>query len=421
MGRHGKKLFYGWFVVGALFMANFLGQGGVRNGFGIFVETWENEFVSSTASISMAASIGWLVNGIAQPILGRAADKYGGKLIALVSLGVLAIGGVGIAFANGLLYLIVVYGLIMSFASAGISPATCGVIVVRWFEKRRGTAMSVLAAGGSVGGLVCVPLMAYIMEAVDWRTAWVVLGLLGFLAVPVIWIIVRNHPREIGMKTDGAETIKGTNSAVNDGVLVKKNWKDALKTVPLWQLSAGYFVCGITTSSMGVHYVRWAVSEDISTSNAAWAFGVLSAINAVAVILVGIFSDRLERRKVLGIVYLVRSSAFLALVLIPSTQAIWMFALIGGASWLATVPLTSSLTADIYGVRHLGILFGLATMSHQIGGALATYLFGYAFDYFGNYDIAFTFAAITCVGAGIVSLAIKEKRYSVRYAYSRNL
>ena len=94
---------------------------------------------------------------------------------------------------------------------------------------------------------------------------------------------------------------------------------------------------------MGVHYVRWAVSEDISTSSAAWAFGVLSAINAVAVILVGIFSDRLERRKVLGIVYLVRSSAFLALVLFPSTQAIWMFALIGGATWLATVPLTLSL------------------------------------------------------------------------------
>jgi len=380
-------------------MANFLGQGGVRNGFGIFVETWENEFVSSTASISMAASIGWLVNGIAQPILGRIADKYGGKLIALLSLGVLAIGGVGIAFANGLIYLIVVYGLIMSFASAGISPATCGVIVVRWFEKRRGTAMSVLVAGGSVGGLVCVPLMAYIMEAADWRTAWVVLGLLGFLAVPVIWIIVRNNPSEIG----------------------KKDWKDSLKTWPLWQLSAGYFVCGITTSSMGVHYVRWAVSEDISISSAAWAFGVLSAINACAVVLVGIFSDRLERKKILGIVYLVRSSAFLSLILFPSSQAIWMFAFIGGASWLATVPLTSSLTADIYGIRHLGILFGLATMSHQIGGALATYLFGYAFDYFGNYDIPFAFAALTCVGAGIVSLAIKEKRYSTRYAYSRNL
>ena len=403
-------------------MANFLGQGGVRNGFGIFVETWENEFVSSTASISMAASIGWLVNGIAQPILGRIADKYGGKLIALLSLGVLAIGGVGIAFANGLVYLIVVYGLIMSFASAGISPATCGVIVVRWFEKRRGTAMSVLVAGGSVGGLVCVPLMAYIMEAADWRTAWVVLGLLGFLAVPVIWIIVRNNPSEIGLKPDGGKKIIQQNTPyVDKGILVKKDWKDSLKTWPLWQLSAGYFVCGITTSSMGVHYVRWAVSEDISISSAAWAFGVLSAINACAVVLVGIFSDRLERKKILGIVYLVRSSAFLSLILFPSSQAIWMFAFIGGASWLATVPLTSSLTADIYGIRHLGILFGLATMSHQIGGALATYLFGYAFDYFGNYDIPFAFAALTCVGAGIVSLAIKEKRYSTRYAYSRNL
>ena len=69
-----KKIFYGWYIVGALFIANFLMQGGVRNGYGIFVETWEKEFVATTASISLAASIGWLINGLSQPILGRLAD-----------------------------------------------------------------------------------------------------------------------------------------------------------------------------------------------------------------------------------------------------------------------------------------------------------------------------------------------------------
>jgi MFS family permease len=171
----------------------------------------------------------------------------------------------------------------------------------------------------------------------------------------------------------------------------------------------------VTTASVSVHFVRWAADEGISPGTAALAFGLLSGINAVSVIVVGTLSDRMERRYVLGAVYAIRAMAFAAIILLPGTVGIWAFAVIGGASWLATVPLTSSLTADIYGVHNLGTLGGLINMTHQIGGALAVILFGLAFDVWGTYDIAFTASFVFLFAASLTVLGIRERRFSVRY------
>ena len=224
----------------------------------------------------------------------------------------------------------------------------------------------------------------------------------------------------MGLHIDGEEPRKSDNGEtqieiqpVGPGFV--DQWQDALSSKPIWQLSFGYFVCGITTASISVHFVRWAVSEDITTGTAALAFGVLSAINAGGGLVVGVLSDRLQRKNLLGAVYLVRGLAFISLIVVPGEQAIWAFAVIGGMSWLATVPLTASLTADVYGVRNLGTLFGFANMSHQIGGAAAVMAFGWAFTELGSYDLPFLIGAITLVAAGIVSLSIREKSHSVRY------
>jgi MFS family permease len=177
----------------------------------------------------------------------------------------------------------------------------------------------------------------------------------------------------------------------------------------------GFFVCGITTASVSVHYVRWAQDQDITASKAAIAFGFLSAINAVSVIGIGWLSDRFERRTLLGMVYFVRGLAFLCFIVFPPEMALWAFAVIGGASWLATVPLTTSITADVYGVRVLGTLTGLIFMSHQLGGAAAVLIFGVVFDAFDSYDPAFAGSVATLVFAGLISLTIKERRFSTRY------
>lgn len=420
-GSHKKQgVYYGWYVIAALFFASFLAIGS-RQGFGVFVKTWEEDWGVSTAAISLAAAIGWLTNGLSQPLVGFLTDKYGGRPVLVISLAVMALATIGVATISNVFGLIVLYGFVISFAAGGISPATTGVVVAQWFDRKRGTAMSILIAGGSAGGLIVVPFLSYVLIEYGWRTAWIITGSLALgLGIPLLLLVVRSRPSDMGLYIDGEEPSEGADG--EEQVTVRpvgpefvERWKDALNSKPIWQLSFAYFVCGITTASIAVHFVRWAVSEDITTGTAALAFGLLSAINAGGVLVVGVLSDRWQRKNLLGAVYLVRGLAFVSLIVVPGSQAIWVFAVIGGMSWLATVPLTASLTADVYGVRNLGTLFGLANMSHQLGGAGAVLLFGWAFTVWGSYDVPFAIGAATLLVAGLVSLTIREKKTSVRY------
>ena len=411
--------FYGWYIVGALFFSMFLGVG-ARNGFGIFVETWEKEFNATVGTISIAAAVGWLVNGASQVVFGRMVDKFGGRIVVTIGLITMGLGTAAIASVGNVYALIALYGVVVSFASGALSGGPPSVVAARWFRKSRGKALSALASGGSVGGLVFVPFLTYLLIWTDWRTSWLIAGgIVLLLGAPLVYFVVRDDPKDIGESPDGIRGNEGggfTPGRIPETPLEAKTWTAPFGTAPMWQLSIGYFVCGVTTGSISVHYVRWAVAEGITPTTAALAFGVLSGINALSVIFVGSLSDRVERRVLLGCVYLVRGSAFLVLLIPNGHWALWGFAIAGGASWLATVPLTTGLAADVYGLRHMGSLVGLINFAHQIGGALAVYLFGLAFDIWGNYDWAIAGGVICLVVAGIASLSIRERRYSVRYA-----
>ena len=110
-----------------------------------------------------------------------------------------------------------------------------------------------------------------------------------------------------------------------------------------------------------------------------------------------------------------RGLAYAMLLLAPHVMGLWGFVLIAGLSWAATAPLTSALTADIYGLRNIGTLGGLASFAHQLGGALSILMAGLMYDWLGSYDIPFAIAGSMLVGASLASFAIKERRYSVRY------
>ncbi len=411
--------FYGWYIIAALFFSMFLGVG-ARNGFGIFVETWEREFHATVGTISIAAAVGWLVNGASQVVFGRMVDIFGGRIVITIGLIVMGLGTAAIAAVGNVYALIALYGVVVSFASGALSGGPPGVVAARWFRQSRGRALSVLASGGSVGGLVFVPFLTYLLIWTDWRTSWLIAGgIVLLLGAPLVYLVVRDDPREVGESPDGVRDDTRPGSAPSRTAytpLEARTWTTPFRTAPMWQLSIGYFVCGVTTGSISVHYVRWAIAEGITPTTAALAFGLLSGINAIGVILIGSLSDRVERRLLLGCVYLVRGSAFLILLIPHPYLALWGFAIMGGASWLATVPLTTGLAADVYGLRHMGSLVGLINFAHQIGGALAVFLFGLVFDIWGNYDPAIAAGVLCLAVAGIVSLSIRERRYSVRYA-----
>ena len=171
-----KKIYYGWLIVGVLFLFNSIGIG-TRQGFGIFVDTWGSEWEVNVSSISLAASIGWLVNGLANPILGQLSDKYGPKIVMVFCSLIVSLSSILVATSYNVFTLSFYYGFLISFATGTGGPL--GIILSRWFARRRGVAMGAVMAGGSIGSLFFIPLLTFIAINYSWELAWVVVGLFG--------------------------------------------------------------------------------------------------------------------------------------------------------------------------------------------------------------------------------------------------
>ena len=394
---------------------------GARNAIGVFVLPMSTEFGWSRTVMSFAAAVGILVNGLTQPILGYAYDLIGGRKLILI--GVLAIGiTVGLmSLTFHVLYFLLMFGFIMSIAMSAGSITTGAVLVSKWFQRRRATAISVISAGSTVGGLILVPFATYLIILIDWRLTWVVLGMIIVIVVfPISFLLLRNEPSDLGLLPDGEpiQTSGVSNTSTQQqlpGPLMVEEWRHAFRSMPIWQLSASYFVCGFTTLIMAFHFVPYAVESGFSPSVAATAFGLLSAMNTIGVLVIGPFADKLGSKNLLGLVYAIRAFAYLGLFLLPGQSGLWIFAVIGGASWIATVPLTTGLTADIYGLKKVGTLNGIVFMSHQIGGSIGIQFGGIMRDLTGSYSIPFAVASLLLALASITSFMIEERRYSAKY------
>jgi MFS family permease len=414
------RLFYGWYIVGAMF---FMGLVGVapRQALGLFFETWSEEFGVSVSQLSAVAAAGWLVNGISQPIVGGLTDKYGGRIVMFVSMIAVGIGTFFIGVTVSIWTLAFVYVPVISFAMSGILFVPGTALLARWFRRKRGTAISVYSSGTSVGGMLLIPFMAFLFLLVDWRATWMIVGAaMLILAAPLVWLVLRSDPSEMGLQPDGdREPVAAADGGVPvsqaRGPLAVNAWREAYRTPPMWQLTATYVVCGITTGSIAIHFVPYAISGGISVSTAALAFGLLNLINLIGVLTTGIISDRILRKNMLTFVYGVRGLAFTALVVLPPEIGLWAFAVIGGVSWLSSVPQTGALTAEIYGVSRAGTLNGMLSLVHQIGGAAAVFGAGLIFDLSGSYSLFFTIAAGMLVFASVASWMVREKQCSVRF------
>lgn len=410
-------IFYGWFVVAASFFVIMMTMG-ARNGVGVFVLPMSDEFSWSRSTISFAAALGILLNGVSQPILGNLYDRVGGRKLILWGATVIGVSACLLAFTFHIAYFIFVFGIIMAIAMSAGSITTGAVIVSKWFQRKRATAIGITAAGASVGGLILVPFTTYLIELLNWRYGWAILGaMILVLVLPVAYFVLRNRPEDMGLLPDGDEAPNSTTARKQrpTGPLEVDQWRHAFRSWPMWQLCGTYFVCGFTTLIMAFHFVPNAVESGFSPATAATAFGVLSAMNTIGVISVGPIADKLGNKTLLGVVYGFRGMAYILLLTLPGQWGLWVFAVVGGFSWIATVPLTTGLTADIYGLKKVGTLSGMIFLSHQVGGSIGIQFGGIMRDITGSYDVPFAAAAALLFMASFMALLIQERRYSVRY------
>jgi MFS family permease len=411
-------LFYGWVIVATTFFIALVTVGG-RSAFGVFVVPMSEEFGWSRSIISLAATIGFLVNGLSQPFVGRLFDRFGGRKVILASLATFGVTTMLLSMTFHILFLIAVYGVLMSIAWSGASLTTTSALLSHWFQRKRATVLSLSTAGASAGGLLLVPLAMIVLQHTDWRVTWMVLGALVLVvALPVAFFFLRDDPTNLGLLPDGDQTAADSGqlnpARAAAGPLETNSWREALRSWPFWQLAGAYCVCGFTTAILTTHFIPYAMDRGMAPSTAATAFGVMNGLNVVGVIVMGMLADRCGRKNLLALVYAGRGGAYALLLLAPDPWGLWGFAAIAGFSYWATAPLTTSLTADLYGLRTLGMLSGMTFLIHQLGGAASIQFAGLMRDVAGSYTLPYTVAGLLLLPAAVSAFSIRERQYTGR-------
>ena len=419
-GATKSPLFFGWYVVAAVTFIAFVNTGS-RSSFGIFVIPMSEEFGWNRLTISSVAALGAIVGGAAQPFLGYAFDRVGARKVIVTSLVVVGLATAALGLTFNFIFLLLVFGFVTSISNSGAALAR-GALLARWFVRKRATVVSVGAVGTSAGSLLLVPFAMFLLQATggNWRITWAALGLIILvLAVPLGFLFIRDDPSKVGLKPygehDPSEDAAADRSRHRRGPLEVDAWSESFRSPPIWQMSGAFFVCGFTTLIMSVHFVPYAIDTGVSPGLAATIFGVMMGLNVLGGLGSGMLADRFGRKNLLAAAYFIRGCGYIALLLAPSTLGLWLFAGFAGMSWIATVSLTNTLTADVYGLRALGTISGITFLCHQIGGLAGVLLGGFFYDLTGAYTLPFAIVGAMLFPAALSAFTINERKYSTRY------
>ena len=401
--RDDRKVFYGWWVVGAFSVTTFMSTG-VRHAVGPFLKPIVADLDLDRASFSAVVALSLFLYGVFMPLAGMALNRFSvrvvtsaGTLLLVASLVLTAMVRNGWEFAA-------VYGVLVPLGLAGTGPVIASGVVARWFSRRRGTALSVLGSASMTGMSLLVPAVTWLVLATGWRNTYIVIaGLILVVSLPLCLWLMRDSPESIGLTADGVPPVAGAPAPAIERVPAS----EALRTLAFWQLAGSFFTCGFSMSLLSAHGIPMLTDHGYTPMVASWALGVLGGSSIIFTVMLGALSDRFGRRPVLAGIYAGRIAVFTGLFLIrDNSTGLMVVAMLGGITLAGTGSMTSALTADIYGRFSVSSIFGLIFLVHQTGSALGSWLAGALFETTGGYGLAYVLACALLLAAAIVALNI---------------
>jgi len=400
------RVFYGWWVVvGFSFMT--LISTGIRHAVGPFLKPIVADLGIDRASFSLVIAVSLFLYGVFGPLVGLALDRFGARLTASVGTIMLVGSLVLTAQVHTFWQFAVVYGLILPLGLAVTGPVMASGVVARWFNKRRGTALSLLGSASMTGMSLLVPFVTWLILTNGWRVAYMAIaGLVLVGILPVALWVIRETPEQMGLTPDGAPLdAKSAAAASRERVSATT----AMQTLAFWQLAGSFFTCGFSMSLLSAHGIPMLTDHGYTPMFASWAFGVLGGSSIGCTVMLGSLSDRFGRRPVLAAIYAGRVLIFSGFFLIRDNPgALMIVAALGGITLAGTGSMTSALTADIYGRFSVSSIFGLIFLVHQTGSALGSWLAGALFETTGGYGAAYALACGLLAAAAIVALNIDK-------------
>ena len=406
-----------WWVAAVAFLA-LLSAAGFRAAPGALMVPLHEEFGWSMTAMSLAVSVNLLLYGLVAPFAAALMDRFGLRQVVATALALVAAGAGGSIFMTASWQLLVFWGLLIGVGTGSMALVFAAVVANRWFMKRRGLVMGILTAGSATGQLIFLPPVAALAEGVGWRPASLVIAGAALIAVPVVCLVMRDHPEDKGVLPYGADAATYVAPERNTTGAARRAFEGlayAVRQRSFWALAIAFAICGATTNGLiGIHFIPSAHDHGMPATTAAGLLAVVGIFDIAGTIASGWLTDKFDPRKLLVTYYAFRGVGLLLLPwLLAATvhPSMVLFIVIYGLDWVATVPPTAALCREIFGDRGT-IIFGWVFAAHQIGAAAAALGAGLIRDTFGSYTYAWWGGAAMCVLAAALSIAVKRTRNS---------
>ncbi|MFZ5737039.1 MAG: MFS transporter [Pseudomonadota bacterium] len=366
---------------------------GMRQSFGLFQPSVIRDVGITSADFSFATALQNIIWGVTQPMVGLLADRYGTRWVMLGGVVVYAAGLVLMMVADSALMFTLGCGVCVGIAlSCTASSMTMTVTSRTVSPAKRSVAMGAVSAAGSLGLVLASPLAQTLISTAGWQMA--LIGFLGLAAamLPSALFAGRADKLEI----DKADDLKQSAGEVVQAALGHSGFV---------VMAIAFFVCGLQLVFITTHLPNYLAICGLDPSLGASALAVIGLFNVFGSYAFGWLGGKFPKQYLLGGIYIVRSLTVAAYFYFPaSAGSTLVFAAIMGSLWLGVIPLVNGLVAQLFGLRYMATLTGIAFLSHQVGSFLGAWGGGVIYDHLGNYDRAWQAAVLIGLIAGCAQM-----------------
>ena len=369
---------------------------GTRHSFGLYLQPMTLELGWTRQTFAVALAIQNLVYGLATPIAGMITDRYGAARVLVVGTLLYSIGMVFMAFSTTGWEFSLSAGLLVGvgLSCSGFS-IVFGVVGRAFPPEKRTMALGIAGAAGSFGQFVMLPYGQVLINVIGWHNALLILAATVLLVLPLSAALV--EVRKAGGDIQRQSIPEALREAFGHNGFVL--------------LCSGYFVCGFQLMFISVHFPAYMIDQGMTPETGMAALALVGLFNIFGSYSWGWLGNRYTKKYVLSVLYFTRAVVIAVFISIPVTAfSVYLFGATIGFLWLGTVPVTSGLIAQVFGVKYLATLTGIAFLFHQVGSFLGVWIGGYLFDSTGSYRLMWLLTIALGVLAALINLPIDERR-----------
>lgn len=410
---NNPKLFYGWWLIAAVFVGEMFAIGSTTYAFGLFVKPLELEFGISRGDANKGLALFIIGMGLSAPLIGRLIDRRSARRVMLFGAAWMGAGFIALALAPTLQWMALAILFMVAAGATMIGPLTANTLASRWFDRRRGRALGLVAVGTSVGGTLLVPLIAYNIEAFGWRQALMIQGgiILVIVGALALWV-VRDRPQDLGLLADGALADRAdTTSHLPAGPV----WTAGalLRHRDFWCIGLSVGLTFAVTQSVLASLVPYAADAGIDAQRGALLISVLSVCSILGKLLFGALAERVDKRWLLLTVVCFTVAQLCTLIVQPDFALLLVICGIAGFAIGGELPVWAAIIAERFGPRSFGTVMGMMNPINMTCSLVAISYVGIAYDQSGGYTLPFQVFLGVAAASAVMTLLITAPRKAV--------